>query len=183
MFNIFTELFDYIQQLMFQLVYTLGLYCVRGYLYIKDMYYNKNEEMSYVATYHHSHNEITEYEVTVKNNVHKLKFLNDDFNTFLQENNIGNILDNKNKILHCCLINKEGELLLDCTEELRSFRYYLTTTNEKLTWIMFLYHITSLHSEPIVLDNCILMLCKNDDDLSELNLDLQNYDLNSFIQI
>lgn len=184
MFHFITSVSSYFKNLLFQLMYVLGLYSIRFYLYIKESFNNndRKENFEYIATYHHSHNEITEYEIKYKNNVHKLKFIGDDFNKFTQENNMEETMENKNKILHCCLVNKEGDLIFDCTDELRTFRYYFTNTNT-MTWKIFFDHILSIHLKPINLHECILLLCKNDEHLSEINFILNEFNLNNYIII
>lgn len=184
MFYFLIGFIEYFKNLLFQFMYLIGLRIVDIYLSIKD-YNTKNKEdgFKYVASYYHDNKEIKEYEINFQNTVHKLKFVKNDFNKFLEKEDVVDVLEKRNKILHCCLVNKEGNLVFDCTEEIRSFRYYIENAESTLTWRLFLEHIISFKQQSIDFEDSILLICKNDNDLSEVSVVLDNQNLDNFIQI
>lgn len=182
MFYFIKQVIHFLQNTLFQIGYNLGLYFVNVYLWINDNLNHYSDSFKYIATYYHNHNVITEYEIIFDDHIHKLKFLNDDYNKFLSENKFEQVLNNKNKILQCYLVDTEENLIMECTEELRNFRYYLTTTNPTLTYRIFMEHIISLQSNPINYHKYNLLLYINDSNLSEINITLDDTKLDTCIQ-
>lgn len=175
---------EYIQNLLFYITYYFGVYSINVYLYIKDNFFHKNENIQFVASFYHLNNEIVEYKVTHNDEIHNLKFLKEDVNNFLEFSNLDELLESKNKILHCCLVDEHEDMILDCTDELRCFRFYFINKDSFLTWHLFLEHAISLQSNHnINLKSCKLMLCKNDNNLSELNFDINDENLASYIDL
>ncbi len=182
MFHFIKEVINFLQNVFFQFSYNLGLYFVNVYLWLNDNLNHHSNSFKYIATYYHVHNAISEYEIMFNDHNHKLKFLNDDYNKFLSENKFEEVLNNKNKILQCYLVDTEDNLIMECTEELRNFRYYLTNTNSSLTYRIFMDHIISLQPNPINYHKYNVLLYINDNNLSEINITLDNTNLDSCIQ-
>ena len=184
--TILTKIVERINNFLFYIFYTISLEITRLYLQINDRFKKDNQKSEYIATYYQSYFNINEYEITYNNQNHNLKFVENDFESFINNSfkDIDNILEEKNKILHCCVVDKSGNILIDCTDDIRSFRFYFDNKKDLvITWRLFLEHIISIKSEEISLDDCTLLLCKNDDELSEVSLILDNTNLDSHINL
>lgn len=162
------------------------------YYFFKGKLKEKKEflEFEYLSTYYYAKYNISEYTVDVDEQFHTIYFCECgntlDFINFREntdEEELKKLVENRNYVLYCGLVCDEDQVNLDCTEYLRRFCFYFSGKNSQLTWNMVLEHISLI--ENILLDTkkYKLVLYKNDEQLTEMEITVDESLLNSMFSI
>lgn len=127
--------------------------------------------------YRLKHNE-KNYYITLVNNdnqIHNIKLEK------LQKN-IEKKVENKNLIVHCSLINKDEDIVLDVTEDFRKFKFYYDEQCGESYVKYFLEYLKKKYNT-LDLSNLTLMIYKNDEQFTELRHNIENLYTKTFLEI
>lgn len=113
---------------------------------------------------------IYEYEIKHENEINKFKTFNKKLNR-IEKTQLDKINKMKNKILHMSLINKEMEILIELTNEIKEFSYHFDKQNS-FNLDLFLQYIQKMKNIEIDYMNNYLLI--HDEELNELKLELHN---------
>ena len=99
-----------------------------------------------------------------------------DFLTFQETQNetlTKDLVNKRNYILYCSICDN-NDFYVECTEYLRKFCFYFSNSSDDLTWEMVLTHIAMIENINLQSENFKLVLYKNDNELTELEMDINN---------
>jgi hypothetical protein len=113
---------------------------------------------------------IYEYEIKNDNEINKFKTFNKKLNK-IEKKQLEKINKMKNKILHMSLINKEMEILIELTNEIKEFSYHFDKKNS-FNLDLFLEYIKKMKNIEIDYMNNYLLI--HDEELNELKIELNN---------
>lgn len=153
------------------------------YSYFKQDSFSKGqlntlENYKYVeckTIYKNKEYQVIFFEANDSNN--KNNSIEENIKSFLEDTNT--ILSDRTKILHCSILDEYDSYdVTDITDTFRKFVFYYNTTNINLDffkkYICKMYDISSTNS---------IVLYKNDDEFTEVSIDLEKCSDNTFSQL
>lgn len=176
------SLLFYMQQFVVYLWSNLGPLVTRIFLVLSDVYTTLRyiyfgKTPTFETTFYHTFGSIHKYTFFSDGASFSLKFFNDDFDCFNTDPK--HCYSKQCEVLYACIMSNHGIEVLDCTDDIKQFALYFDNTNPSVTWKLVLDHIFSFQPNPNELLGHNLLICKNDNLLTELNLPLTNEFLES----
>lgn len=145
---------------------------------IKLLKYNGNENDVKIKRKNFKNIDIFEYEVKYDNEIKKFKTLNKELNE-IDEIFLTNLNKLRENILHMSIINKETDILIEITNEIKDFIYH--HNDKEMDINLFLKYIEHKHKIEIdYINHCILIYNNN---LEESKIKINEVDNMKFNEI
>ena len=117
---------------------------------------------------------VHEFEICLKNKFHRFFLFEDEnnkLNTFVNDTKkLERKLQNKNSIIHCCLIDNKENYILDFTSDMSKCLFYLDKDGDspKIKWKFLIDHILQSNSIQVEKKDLIVYMSLHNIKLSEI---------------
>ena len=157
------------------------IYSIKLYIIILDIIklleYNENNNIK-IKKKTFNNIDIFEYEIKHNNDIKKFKTFNKELN-IIDEIFLSKLNDLRENILHMSITNKETDILLEITNEIKDFIYH--HDDKEIDINLFLEYIENKHKIKIdYINHCILIYNNN---LEELKFKIDELDNMKFNEI
>lgn len=161
--------------------------------YINDDDYTKNKlELESVIKmedynfyeYKLRHNE-KNYYITLINSQNDIQDKIHECKLNILKQNIEKKINNKNLIVHCSLVNKDDDIVLDVTNDFRKFKFYYDEhkQDEYTLYLKYFFEYLKMKYTELDLTDLSLMIYKNDEQFTELRHSIENLYAKTFFEI
>lgn len=99
--------------------------------------------------------------------------------------NLEKKIDNKNLIVHCSLINKHDDIVLDVTNDFRKFKFYYDEHKNEICTprVQYFFEYLQKKYDTLDLSDLSLMIYKNDEQFTELKHNIENLYTKTFFEL
>ena len=162
--------------------YNLSEYKVQLDDNVYEIYFFEFEKEKELSTTVTTDTDTTDNGSSINSEGSKVSYHQYDFLTFQETQNemiTKDLLEKRNYILYCGIVCDAENRYVDCTEYLRKFCFYFSNDNQDLTWKMILSHIALIENINLKSENFKIVLYKNDNELTEIEMDINKQLLNT----
>jgi hypothetical protein len=129
---------------------------------------------------------IHEYDIIHNNKLHEVCFISEKYNIdkvnkklVLLSENKEDVLSERYKFVHCSIINRDGECVLDITNDMRAFMFYFSDKRYICDINYVIKYLVSKNEKLSELDmkDYKILFYMNDDEFTQRIIELNNGDL------
>lgn len=182
---------SYIFSFVLKITLVSVLNCIKLYTIIYS-YFNKKNKINKIISKNIGNLKIEEYEIFLNDKKHDTILiasssieLTEQFNELIK--NISNVLQNKNKIVYCNVVNQDGDIVVELTNIFRKFFYYFDKQDFNME--IFFDYVQEYLNNNNDKYNCIniynhdFIVYLNDDSFTELGYEIKSIKEKSIIDI
>lgn len=142
---------------------------IKLYLFVKQQFVDTRNDIRYIQTRTNTNSSVDSYRVTYNEKTFQINVVNTTINKKpkrkLTMNDVRECIKHKNKIVHCSIVNDDGDIVLDATTYVREFVLYFESSTEESRLHYFISYLEDIHG--MSLSEYKLMIYLNDEFFTE----------------
>ena len=154
------------RRLYFRLLIAMFFTTLRMYVFAKKQFTSTVNKIKHTCTTNKANFSIAHYKVVYNEKAFNINIVNmKGENRKLKMDDLRHCLRDKNKIVHCSVINDSGDVILDATKLIREFVLYFNSDTEESKVKYFMAYLEDIHDTSLL--NFKLMVYLNDEYFTE----------------
>ncbi len=162
------------KRMYLKLAIMMFIVSIKLYLFVKQQFINTKNDIRYIDTIFTPNADfsVDRYRVVYNEKTFHINVVNTKEPTRkLKMNDVRECIKHKNKIVHCSIVNDDGDIVLDATTYIREFVLYFESCTEESRLNYFISYLEDLHG--MNLSDYKLMIYLNDEFFTERTYSIQ----------